>query len=72
MSLCKASAFGRLVVNPFRRTILLVNQVMTSLLGRTWPFYVYKTQIPCEVGCSRGDLCALSKAGLTPFDTGPI
>ena len=29
MSLCKASAFARLVVNPFRRTMLLVNKVMT-------------------------------------------
>ena len=28
MSLCKVGAFARLVVNPFRRTMLLVNKVM--------------------------------------------
>ena len=56
MSLCKASAFARLAVNPFRRTMLLVNKVMTP-------------KIPCEIGRSPGDLCALSKAGLIPFET---
>ena len=59
MSLCKASAFARLVVNPFRRTMLLVSKVMTP-------------KIPCEVGRSPGDLCALSKAGLIPFETIPV
>ena len=29
MSICKASAFARLVENPFRRTMLRVNNVMT-------------------------------------------
>ena len=57
--LCKASAFARLVVNPFRRTMLLVNKVMTP-------------KIPCEVWGSPGDLCALSKAGLIPFETIPV
>ena len=59
MSLCKASAFARLVVNPFRRTMLLVNKVMTP-------------KIQCEVGRSPGNLCALSKAGLIPFETIPV
>ena len=72
MSLCKASAFASLVVDPFRRTMLLVNQVMTPLRGNTWPSYVCRTQIPCEVGRSPGDLCALSKAGLAAFETGPV
>ena len=59
-------------MNPFRRIMLLVNQVMTPLCGGTWPSYVFRTQIPCKVGRSPGDLCALSKAGLTPFETGPV
>ena len=59
MSLFKASAFARLVVNPFRRTMLLVNKVMTP-------------KIPFEVGRSPGDLCDLSKAGLIQFETIPV
>ena len=31
-----------------------------------------QNQIPCEVGRSPGDLCALSKTGLIPFKTGPV
>ena len=38
----------------------------------TWPSYVCRTQIPCEFGPSPGDLSALSKAGLTSFETGPV
>ena len=56
MSLCKASAFVRLVVNPFKRTMLLVNKVKTP-------------KIPWEVGRNTGDLCALSKAGIIRFET---
>ena len=69
MSLCKVSALARLVVDPFKRTMLLVNQVMTPLLGSTWSSYVCQTQIPCEVGQSPGDLCALSKGVSIPFET---
>ena len=36
--------------------MLLVNKVMTP-------------KIPCEVGRSPGNLCALSKAGLISFET---
>ena len=59
MSLCKTSAFARLVVNPFRRTMLLVNKDMTR-------------KIPSEAGRSPGDLCAFSIAGLIPFETIPV
>ena len=52
--------------------MLLVNQVMTPLCGNTWPSYVCLAEIRCKVGRSPGDLCALSKAGLTQFETGPV
>ena len=72
MSLCKAIAFARLVVNPFRRLMLHVNKVMTPLWASTLPSYVRWTQIPCEVGRSPVDLCALSKAGRIPFEKSPV